>query len=113
MYPAQQGYRTPDSESPRGFNLQEFCQGRRQSHQCDDAQAPSRCFAALIAVGSAPACGAAPGSVSGVVRDSAGVPQMGAVVQLLRPDLSVIASVYTDEQRPIHNSRRFFPAAMR
>ncbi len=31
-----------------------------------------------------------------VVRDSAGVPQIGAVVQLLRPDLSVIASVYTD-----------------
>jgi len=34
--------------------------------------------------------------VSGVVRDSAGVPQIGAVVQLLRPDLSVVASVYTD-----------------
>jgi hypothetical protein len=53
-------------------------------------------FAALIAVGSAPLSGAAPGSVSGTVRDSAGVPQIGAVVQLLRPDLSVIASVYTN-----------------
>ena len=53
-------------------------------------------FVVLIALGSAPVCGAAPGSVSGVVRDSAGVPQIGAVVQLLRPDLSVIASVYTD-----------------
>jgi hypothetical protein len=31
-----------------------------------------------------------------MVRDSAGVPQIGAVVQLLRPDLSIIASVYTD-----------------
>jgi hypothetical protein len=34
--------------------------------------------------------------VSGVVRNSAGVPQIGAVVQLLRPDLSVAASVYTN-----------------
>jgi hypothetical protein len=53
-------------------------------------------FAALIALGSVPVHGAAPGSVSGLVRDSAGVPQIGAVVQLLRPDLSVLASVYTD-----------------
>jgi hypothetical protein len=37
------------------------------------------------------------GSVSGSVRDSAGVPRIGAQVQLLRPDLTVIASVYTDE----------------
>ena len=55
-------------------------------------------LAALIALGSAPASGAAPGSVSGSVRDSAGTPQMGAVVQLLRPDLTVIASVYTNEK---------------
>jgi hypothetical protein len=55
-------------------------------------------FAALIALGSAPVEGAAPGSVSGVVRDSSGVPQIGAVVELLRPDLSVIASVYTDSE---------------
>jgi hypothetical protein len=53
-------------------------------------------FAALIAMGIAPVHGAAPGSVSGVVRDSAGVPQIGAEVQLLRPDLTVIISVYTD-----------------
>jgi hypothetical protein len=53
-------------------------------------------LAALIAAGSVPVYGAAPGSVSGTVRDSAGVPQIGAVVELLRPDLSIIASVYTD-----------------
>ena len=52
-------------------------------------------FAALIALGCAPVRGAAPGSVSGLVRDSAGVPQIGAVVQLLGPDLTVVASVYT------------------
>jgi hypothetical protein len=57
-------------------------------------------FAALLALGSGPASGASPGSVSGsvsgLVRDSSGVPQIGAEVQLLRPDLTVVASVYTD-----------------
>ena len=32
------------------------------------------------------------------MRDSAGAPQIGAEVQLLRPDLTVVASVYTDSQ---------------
>jgi hypothetical protein len=50
----------------------------------------------LIALSAAPVYGAGPGSVSGMVRDSAGVPQIGAVVQLLRPDLSVLTSVYTN-----------------
>jgi hypothetical protein len=53
-------------------------------------------FAALFVVGAAPFCGAATASVSGVVQDSAGVPQIGAQVQLLRSDFSVIASVYTN-----------------
>jgi hypothetical protein len=50
---------------------------------------------ALFVVASSPLLAAMPGSVSGVVRDSSGVPQIGAVVQLLRPDMSVIAAVYT------------------
>lgn len=57
------------------------------------------CFAfitVLAVCAAVPAFGATTGSVSGVVRDSAGVPQIGAVVELLRPDLSVVASVYTD-----------------
>ena len=57
-------------------------------------------FAVLIAFGGSSLRGASlslsQGSVSGVVRDSAGVPQIGAEVQLLHPDLTVIASVYTD-----------------
>jgi len=58
-------------------------------------------FAALVAFGSAtgicaPAHQSAAGSVSGVVRDSAGVPQIGAVVQLLRPDLTLLAVAYTN-----------------
>lgn len=55
-------------------------------------------FAVLVALGVAPLWGAARASVSGSVRDSAGVPQIGAEVQLLRPDLSVVASVYTNSR---------------
>jgi hypothetical protein len=55
-------------------------------------------FAVLTALGSGPVSGAAPASVSGLVSDSAGVPQIGAQVQLLSPDLTVIASVYTDSR---------------
>ncbi|MGC2639989.1 MAG: carboxypeptidase-like regulatory domain-containing protein [Acidobacteriaceae bacterium] len=36
-------------------------------------------------------------SLSGVVRDSRGTPQIGAVVQLLRPDLTVALETFTDE----------------
>lgn len=53
-------------------------------------------FAVLIALATTPVCGASSASVSGLVRDSAGVPQIGAQVELLRSDLSVVASVYTD-----------------
>ena len=52
----------------------------------------------LIVLGAVPACGAVSASVSGLVRDSSGVPQIGAQVQLLRPDLTVVASVYTNSQ---------------
>jgi Carboxypeptidase regulatory-like domain len=60
-------------------------------------------LAVLIAAGSAPSLcapnhGAAAASISGLVRDSAGVGQIGAVVQLMRPDLTVISSVYTDSK---------------
>jgi hypothetical protein len=37
-------------------------------------------------------------SVSGVVRDSHGTPQIGAVVELLRPDFSVVRQVYTNDR---------------
>lgn len=41
---------------------------------------------------------AAPVTVSGKVTDSSGKPQMGAIVQLLLPDQSIAASVFTDER---------------
>jgi len=52
----------------------------------------------LMAFGAASVHGATSASVTGVVRDSAGTPQIGAMVQLLRPDLSVVASVYTNSK---------------
>ena len=52
-------------------------------------------FTVLIGLGTAPAFAASQAVISGLVSDSAGVPQMGAVVELLRPDMSVIATVYT------------------
>jgi hypothetical protein len=54
---------------------------------------------ALIVTANAPLHAASSaGTVSGVVRDSSGIPQIGAVVQLLRPDLSVIEAVYTNSK---------------
>lgn len=55
-------------------------------------------FAVLIGLCAAPARGAAPGTVSGIVHDSAGTPQIGAVVELLRTDLSIVATVYTNSK---------------
>lgn len=56
------------------------------------------CFFVLIGLVAAPGFGAPVPSVSGMVRDSAGVPQIGAVVELLRPDLTVAARVYTNSK---------------
>lgn len=53
---------------------------------------------ALIAVVWTPLVGAESGSVSGVVRNSSGEPQIGAVVQLLQPDLTILSAVYTDSK---------------
>ncbi|MGB6689424.1 MAG: carboxypeptidase-like regulatory domain-containing protein, partial [Terracidiphilus sp.] len=64
-------------------------------------------LAVLISLGSAPVYGVTLGSVSGSVRDSGGEPQIGAVVQLLGPDLTVVGSVYTDD-----GGQFAFPAVM-
>jgi hypothetical protein len=53
---------------------------------------------ALIVMAAVPLHAASQGDVSGVVRDTAGTPQIGATVQLLRADLSVIAAVYTNSK---------------
>ena len=53
---------------------------------------------ALIVVAGVHLHAASNGTVSGVVRDSAGIPQMGAAVELLRSDLTVVAAVYTNNK---------------
>ena len=53
---------------------------------------------AIVAIACTPLHGASNGSVSGVVRDSAGIPQMGAAVELLRSDLTMVAAVYTNSK---------------
>jgi hypothetical protein len=78
-------------------HLQEFARGAERSLEfVMIRRLQLACLVVLISMGCALAHGAASGSVSGTVCDSTGVPQIGAVVQLLRPDMSVIASVYTN-----------------
>ena len=96
MHPAQKANRTPDSERRAGSIRRKFARDAARSLMVIMRRVHLVVFAVLIAMSSVPVAGAAPGSVSGQVRDSAGVPQIGAVVQLLRPDLTVIASVYTN-----------------
>lgn len=51
---------------------------------------------AMLCVAAVPAS-AQGNSLSGMIRDSRGTPQPGAAVELLRPDFSVVAEVFTDE----------------
>ncbi len=97
MYPVGEGYRAQDSEACTGDDLRMKAGGAARSRlKVMMRRTHIALFAVLIALGCVPVYGATHGSVSGVVRDSGGVPQIGAEVQLLRPDLSVVASVYTD-----------------
>ena len=96
MHPAQLGYRTLDPEARAGLIRSRIARDAARSPRfVMTRRLHLALFAVLIALGGAPVYGAPPGSVSGLVCDSAGVPQIGARVQLLRPDLSVIAGVYT------------------
>jgi hypothetical protein len=96
MHPAQQGYRTPDSHARAGSLRKTFASDVDKSTNVIKRSAHLVFSVALIAVVTASICEAATGSVSGVVRDSSGVAQIGAEVELLRPDLSVVAVVYTN-----------------
>lgn len=96
MHPAQQGYRTADSNARAGSLRNNIARTDVKSPNVIMRSVHLVFVVALIAAGSVPVAGAAPGSVSGMVRDSSGLPQIGAEVQLLRPDLTVIASVYTN-----------------
>ena len=48
-----------------------------------------------------------PATVSGVVRDGRGTPQMGAMVELLAADATVIARVFTNDSGRLYLRSRF------
>jgi hypothetical protein len=52
---------------------------------------------ALLAMPAYAESPAAAAAISGVVRDAKGAPQVGALVELLGPDLAVIANTFTDD----------------
>jgi hypothetical protein len=54
-------------------------------------------FALLITILTLHAYAETPAAISGMVRDAKGSPQVGALVELLGPDLAVIASTFTDD----------------
>src|ERR1017187_1838290 len=96
VYPRHEAHRARDSESSTGsIRRYDARDAARSLTTVMMRRVYFAVFAVLIAWGTTPAHGVPSGSVSGLVCDSAGVPQIGAVVQLLRPDLTVIASVYT------------------
>jgi hypothetical protein len=98
VYRAQRGHQTADLEARAAFIFNCTLPARDAPNSPNVIKRTPQLvlFALLIALGSAAAYAASPGTVSGVVRDSAGVPQIGAQVELLRPDLSILASVFTD-----------------
>ncbi len=91
-----QGHQTPDSGARAGTHCKSPARDAAKSPNVIMRSPHLVLFAALLALASVPAYGAVSGSVTGVVRDAAGMPQIGAEVELLRPDLSVIATVYTN-----------------
>jgi hypothetical protein len=99
MHPAQQSNPAPDRQARAGFFRNRSARDAAGLSKRVMMRRPHFAFfIALIALGAVPLMGAAPGSISGVVRDSAGVPQIGAVVQLLRPDLGILTIVYTNDK---------------
>lgn len=55
-------------------------------------------IAAVVLCAAGAQAGAQSNSLTGVVRDSRGAPQAGALVELMRPDFSVATEVFTDER---------------
>jgi len=99
MYLAQQSDPAPDRRARAGFFRNRSARDAAGlSKRVMMRRLHSAFFITLIALGAVPLMGAAPGSISGVVRNTAGVPQIGAVVQLLRPDLSILTIVYTNDK---------------
>ena len=97
MHPAREGHRPSRAGGPRGCDFGGKASGARNGAAKGMSNRLSiAVLFGLIAMGGARLAAAGPGSVTGVVRDSAGTPQMGAEVELLGANLSLIATVYTN-----------------
>jgi hypothetical protein len=96
MYRAQQGHQTVDRGACAGLNCISPARYAAKSPNVIKRKPQFALFALLMVLGSAPVYGAAPGTVTGVVRDSAGTPQIGAQVELLSLDQTVLVSVFTN-----------------
>jgi hypothetical protein len=96
MYRAQPGHQTADLGACADMNCRTPARDAAKSPHVIKRSPQFVVLALLIALGSASANGAVPGTITGVVRDSSGMPQIGAEVELLRPDLTVITRVYTN-----------------
>jgi hypothetical protein len=96
MYRAQTGHQTVDLGACAAFHCTSPARDARKSPNVIMRRPQLVLLAVLLALVSAPVFAAQPGTITGVVRDSAGMPQIGAEVQLLRPDLTVITSVFTN-----------------
>jgi len=96
MYRAQRGHQTADLGARAGVSCTTPARDAAKSPHVIKRSSQFVVLALLIALGSASATGAVPGTITGEVRDSTGMPQIGAEVQLLRPDLTLITRVYTN-----------------
>jgi len=96
--PAQYVDRAPDQGTARDPFLENARDAARSLGYVIVRRLHIALFLILIAAEAASMRAAAPASVSGIVRDASGVPQIGAVVQLLQSDLSIVASAYTNSR---------------
>jgi len=94
--PAQYVDRAPDQGTARDPFLENARDAARSLGYVIVRRLHIALFLILIAAEAASMRAVAPASVSGIVRDASGVPQIGAVVQLLQSDLSIVASAYTN-----------------
>ncbi len=89
------------SQEPRG---KDDFREQRQEHILTDSVSRRITISVPVLIALAVLCAAGAqanaqdNTLSGLIRDSHGAPQVGASVELLRPDFSVVAEVFTDER---------------
>lgn len=91
------GVNIPGDDDPPGSFGEAF--DARKEHQSAVRRAVAGLVLTVLALGWTGRCLAAPSdaAISGVVRDSHGTPQMGALIELLRADTGTVATAFTDD----------------